>query len=160
LFTRNPCLATQLGWAKTLQEPPAFYANTGNPGPAHPKHWPLGQTLPRRCSAREPNSIGCSYDYGWNGANDSFEKAMDGAQQWNGYDRATARRRVANVDWWLDVEMLNSWQTLSSKYGATRASQARDTAALLGAVRALWARGVQQVGIYSTKYQWGLITGG
>src|SRR5690242_4160133 len=95
LFTRNPCLATQLGWAKTLREPPSFYANTGNPGPAHMTHWPIGQTSPQSCSAQDPNSLGCSYDYGFNGAIDSFQKAMDGAQQWNGYDRATARRRVA-----------------------------------------------------------------
>jgi hypothetical protein len=34
-FTRNPCLAAQLRWARrTSAGRPAFYANTGNPGPA------------------------------------------------------------------------------------------------------------------------------
>jgi hypothetical protein len=159
-FTRNPCLASQLGWAKSLSEPPAFYANTGNPGPAYSHHWPIGQSTPRVCSARDPNSTGCSYDYGWNAAQDSFAKAMAGAQKLHHYDRATAHARVANVDWWLDVELLNSWQTLEAAYGPTRASQLRDTLALAGAVRALWNAGVGRVGFYSTSYQWAAITGG
>jgi hypothetical protein len=74
---------------------------------------------------------------------------MDGAQKWNGYDRATAQRRVANVDWWLDVEILNSWQ-----------APQQNTAALSGAAQALWSMGVDRVGIYSTRYQWDVITGG
>lgn len=159
-FTSNPCLAGQLGWAKSLPEPPAFYANTGNPGPAYSTHWPIGQWSPRVCSAAEPNSLGCSYDYGWNSAQDSFAKAMDGAQALHHYDRVTARQRVANVRWWLDVEILNSWQTLEKGYGPSRAYQLRDATALLGAVNALWSAGVQHVGIYSTRYQWALITGG
>jgi hypothetical protein len=63
--------------------------------------------------------------------------------------RDNARHRAANVDWWLDVEILNSWQ---------RPEQ--DTATLLGSVQALWHLGVDRVGIYSTRYQWNLITGG
>src|SRR5438270_12738670 len=43
-FTVNPCLLEQLRWSKRLAEPPAFYANTGNPGPSRAKHWPIGQT--------------------------------------------------------------------------------------------------------------------
>jgi hypothetical protein len=159
-FTSNPCMWEQLGWSKKLVEPPAFYANTGNPGPWRSKKWPTGQQSPRECSASNPNSLGCSFDYGWNAAKDSFRRAMDGAQKWNGYDRATAQRRVANVDWWLDVETMNSWQTLMDEFGPGRESQERDTQALIGAVRALWDEGVERVGIYSTAYQWRLITGG
>ena len=164
-FTSNPCLWEQLGWSKSLVEPPAFYANTGNPGPWLSKNWPTGQQTPRVCSASNPNSLNCSFDYGWNAAKDSFRRAMNHAMKWNGYDRATAFERVGNVDWWLDVETMNSWQTLMDEshgpgFGPTRASQERDTMALVGAVRALWNSGVERVGIYSTSYQWRLITGG
>src|SRR4051812_33285295 len=48
-FTSNPCLSEQLGWSKSLVDPPAFYANTGNPGPTRAKKWPLGQQSPRVC---------------------------------------------------------------------------------------------------------------
>jgi hypothetical protein len=157
-FTRNPCLARQLAWAKKLQMAPAFYANTGNPGPRRAKHWPLGQTSPQLCSAADPNSIGCSYDYGWNAAWQSYATAVDAAQHLHHVDRVNARQRVANVDWWLDVETMNSWQALDGL--PTRAAQRRDVATIAGGVDALRAAGIEQVGIYSTAFQWGQITGG
>jgi hypothetical protein len=157
VFTKNPCLVQQLKWAKTLADSPAFYANTGNPGPNRSKHWPIGQTSPRVCSASNPNSIGCSYDYGWNGARDSYSIAVDAAQKLHDVSRDNARQRVANVDWWLDVETMNSWQTLD--HGASALNGQRDAATIAGAVNALWAAGVQRVGIYSTSYQWTAITG-
>lgn len=157
-FTKNRCLTRQLRWAKRLAGPPAFYANTGNPGPKNSAHWPLGQTWPRECSRSEPNSVGCSYDYGWNAAKQSFSVATDAAQQLHGVSRANARQRVANVDWWLDVEILNSWQTVHTV--PTRAKQQNDVATLAGAVNALWDLHVGRVGIYSTSYQWSAITGG
>ncbi len=157
-FTKNSCLVKQLRWAKRLAEPPAFYANTGNPGPKLSRHWPLGQTWPRECSASDPNSVGCSYDYGWNAAKHSFTVATDAAQQLHDVTRANVRQRVANVDWWLDVEILNSWQTLRTT--PTRSAQNNDIATLAGAVNALWDQGVDRVGIYSTSYQWNAITGG
>lgn len=157
-FTVNPCLVEQLRWSKRLAEPPAFYANTGNPGPWHSKHWPIGQTSPRVCRASNPDSVDCSFDYGWNSARHSFEVATDAAQKLHHVSRANARRRVANVDWWLDVETMNSWQTLVGE--PTRAQGERDTAAIAGEVQALWNEGVDRVGIYSTTYQWDAITGG
>jgi hypothetical protein len=157
LFTANPCLVDQLRWAKGLAGAPAFYANTGNPGPDRSSRWPVGQSWPRSCFASDPNSIACSYDYGWNGAMDSYGIAVDAAQTLHKVSRDNARARVANVDWWLDVEILNSWQTLDGD--ATVLNGRRDTAAILGAVDALRSVGVRQVGIYSTSYQWVAITG-
>jgi hypothetical protein len=157
-FTRNPCLVAQLRWAKRLSQPPAFYANTGNPGPELSRHWPIGQRVPHVCGASDSNSLGCSYDYGWNAAQHSFAIAARAAQRLHHVSADEARQRAANVDWWLDVEISNSWQTLL--YGHTRAAQLRDSAALGGAVNALWGIGVQRVGIYSTRYQWTQITGG
>ncbi len=157
-FTVNPCLVEQLRWSKRLAEPPAFYANTGNPGPWRTQHWPIGQTWPRVCSDSNPNSIGCSYDYGWNSARQSFAVATEAARKLHHVSHANAHQRVANVDWWLDVETMNSWQTLDGEL--TRAKGERDTATIAGEVQALWNEGVQQVGIYSTTYQWDAITGG
>lgn len=51
--------------------------------------------------------------------------------------------------WWLDVETANSW---SADLGA-------NTASIAGAIAFLRAQGVV-VGIYSTNYQWAIITGG
>ncbi len=157
-YTRNPCLTAQLRWAKRMAGAPAFYANTGNPGPHRSKFWPIGQRYPRTCSAPNPNGVGCSFDYGWNAARHSFSIAVDAAQELHHVSRANARQRVANVDWWLDVEILNSWQTLD---GFPRTSaQHNDIATIGGAVNALWDLGVGQVGIYSTRFQWSKITGG
>ena len=57
--------------------------------------------------------------------------------------------------WWLDVETANSWETGTS-------GLANNVADLQGMVAALQAGGVPPggVGIYSTTYQWGQITGG
>jgi hypothetical protein len=159
-FTANPCLAEQLAWGKKLSMPVSFYANTGNPGPALSSRWPIGQMSPRECDAGNPNSTACSYNYGWNAAKDSVNTAVRASMAVNGVDEKNARRRVANVTWWLDVEILNSWQTLSKEYGPTEQSKMNDTATLAGAVNALWDAGIDVVGIYSTQYQWNAITGG
>jgi hypothetical protein len=68
-----------------------------------------------------------------------------------------AASRVANVDWWLDVEITNTWQTLIGR--PTRRAQMRDALALLGARDALLNLGVRRVGVYSTRYQWTTIVG-
>jgi hypothetical protein len=161
VFNANPCLEAQLVWARnTAYGSPVFYANTGNPGPAYSPFWPIGQTSPRVCDAGAPNSSNCSFDYGWNGAKDSFANAVRAIANVDGVDEATAQQRAAQAKWWLDVEILNSWQTLEAAYGPSWASKWKDVYALTGAVRALWDAGVTVVGIYSTQYQWNAITGG
>ena len=160
-FKANPCLDEQLAWAQgAANGTPAFYANTGNPGPAYSAYWPIGQTSPRECSASAPNSAACSFDYGWNAAKNSFDNAVRAHEKVNDLDADSAAERAAGASWWLDVEILNSWQTLEPVYGPTSASKWNDVYALAGAVRALWDAGVNFVGIYSTEYQWEAITGG
>ena len=139
---------------------PAFYANTGNPGPAYSPFWPIGQTSPRVCDAGAPNSSNCSFDYGWNGAKDSFANAVRAIAHVDGVVRGHRAATRREAKWWLDVEILNSWQTLEAAYGPSSASKWNDVYALTGAVRALWDAGVAVVGIYSTQYQWNAITGG
>ena len=145
-FSTNPCLAMEVSWAQAAaNHAPALYANTANPGPAYSSHWPTGQTSPQVCDASDDNSPGCSYDYGWNSAQNAF---------------ASAGSAAGTAPWWLDVETANSWQTLESAYGQTATSKANDVAAIDGAIAYLRANGVGQVGLYSTSYQWTQITGG
>ena len=148
VYSANPCLATEYAWAAqaTTTYAPAFYANTGNPGPAYSSHWPTGQQLPQVCDGT--NSEACSYDYGYNAAQDSFARA------------AAVTATASSRTWWLDVETGNSWQTLESAYGQNATAQANDRASIAGAVAALHDAGVSTVGVYSTSYQWGQITGG
>jgi hypothetical protein len=157
-FTTNRCLVPELAWAKRLASAPAFYTNTGNPGPARTEHWPIGQTSPKVCSAADPNSLACSFEYGWNAGRQAFGVAADAARRLHHVDADAARHRAANVEWWLDVETMNSWLTITG--APTRAAEQRDTAALVGQFDALLFAGVTQIGIYSTPYQWGVITGG
>jgi hypothetical protein len=146
-YSSNPCVASEWAWASAGRTyAPAFYANTADPGPAYSSHWPAAQQTPMVCDGS--NSTGCSYDYGWNAAKDSFARATGAAAD------------AATYQWWLDVETGNSWQTLESAYGQTATSQANDRAALAGAVAALHDSGVATVGVYSTAYQWQQITGG
>jgi hypothetical protein len=146
-FSQNPCLATEWAWAtRATTYAPAFYLNTANPGPAYSSHWPVVQSSPQVCNGE--NSVSCSYDYGWNYATDALNRAL------------TVTPSAAAVQWWLDVETGNSWQTLESAYGQTATSRANDRASIAGAVDALKAAGVVTVGIYSTSYQWTQITGG
>ena len=163
VYLPNPCLGTQdgpseLAWAGATGNA-QFYANTGNPGPNHSSYWDIAgwNNYPQTCTADDPNSTGCSYDYGWYAAQDSFSNAVSAEFQVHpGADAVTA---AAGAPWWLDVETGNSWQVQYTEYPLP-AAYANDTAALAGAVSYLRARGVAKVGFYSTRYQWGQITGG
>jgi hypothetical protein len=146
-FAVNPCLAQEIAWAGA----PAYYANTANPGPKKSTHWPKGQTSPKVCESSSPNSKGCSIDYGWNAAKDSYARAAVGAS-------SAGAAPVSTATWWLDVENGNSWQSLDRS--ATPKHYALDTAVLKGMRKYLRAKGVGLVGVYSTAHQWQEITGG
>jgi hypothetical protein len=161
LYSANTCLTTELGWAqRAANGAPGFYANTADPGPAYSSHWPTGQTSPQLCDAAANNSTACSFDYGWNGASDSFAVAVAAEQQLNGTSSQNATATAARLAWWLDIETANSWQTLESAYGQTPTSKANDVASVDGAIAYLTSVGVSNVGLYSTSYQWTQITGG
>jgi hypothetical protein len=140
-WTTNPCLAYEYSWATGRSSPPAFYINTGNPGTLS-THWATLQA-PKACadptSTASVNDTGCAYDYGWNAAQDAFSQA---SQQ-------TSPSAAAAAAWWLDVETANSWD-------GTPAANYSD---IQGAIEYLQGQHVQ-VGVYSTRYQWGQITGG
>ncbi|MHB8451537.1 MAG: hypothetical protein ACYDAQ_13995 [Mycobacteriales bacterium] len=162
VYSPNPCLGTgdgssELGWAQAAAGPPAFYANTADPGPAYSTMWPIGQTSPQSCATAAPNSPACSYDYGYNAAQNSFADATTAESQ---LGAATPAAAAAGAPWWLDVENANSWESLEPLYGASATYEGNDSQALAGEVAYLTAQGVTQVGVYSTSTQWQEITGG
>jgi hypothetical protein len=142
----NPCLASQLAWAKTAKSPAAtaqprvaLYVNTANPA-RQGSWWPMLNTYN---GVKVTNPYGncalgslkaCSYMYGW-------AKASDDAK----------RRGVSNPQsylWWLDVETENTWQE----------DKAANVAVLEG-MAAYFKKIGARVGLYSTAYQWGEIAG-
>lgn len=151
VYSPNPCLGagddpSQLAWAG---RDAILYANTGNPGPELSRYWPLGQTFPRVCSADDPDTADCAYDYGWNAAADSYANAVAAYVSLGWADAEATRTPVAN-HWWLDVETANSW----------RDDATLNVAALQGAVDFLESMEVASVGFYSAPHMWQEITGG
>jgi hypothetical protein len=135
-WSANPCLGAEYQWARTMSSPASLYLNTANPGPAS-KYW--NRSGPGACE--DPTSYsdtGCSYNYGWNAAADAFAVASS----------ATSGASRTNF-WWLDVETINSWE----------GSHEANVATIEGYIDYLSGKGVSGVGIYSTAYQWALITG-
>ena len=142
VFSPNPCLTSEVTWARATSL--ALYANTANPGPALSSHWPTGQLLPQACSAANPDTATCAYDYGYNAAADSYADAV------TAFAALGLAASPAGVPWWLDVETSNSW----------RSDVSLNVAALSGAVYYLGSVAhVASIGFYSTGYQWGVITG-
>jgi hypothetical protein len=136
-YGQNPCLAEQYAWALRAPVAPAFYMNTGNPGTGTTRTDWYRQDGPEACS--EANEPGCAYNYGWFAAEAAFEFA---ASQSN-------LAAATNADWWLDVETANSWSS----------DAALNVVDIQGSIDFLTSK-VTTVGIYSTGYQWGQITGG
>ena len=154
LFTANPCLGTgdgpsELGWAGMNA---GFYANTGDPGPALSSHWPNGQASPQPCNTTAnpgADTVQCHYDYGWNGAADSYGDAVTAYVELGWAGLGATRTPVAN-QWWLDVETANSW-TSTPSYNVD---------ALQGAADYLASVGAASVGFYAGSSAWQTITGG
>jgi hypothetical protein len=132
-WSSNPCLPQQVGWAGP--NPWQLYVNTADRGPESP-YWPAAGT--GYCTSGGFDA-GCAYEYGRSGATDAMTRAVGALGE-------AARART----WWLDVEIGNSWNGTGSV----------NTAALQGFADALRQAGVPEVGVYSTGYQWGEITGG
>src|SRR3954463_9816892 len=155
LSTRgNSCLAAQLTWAwgssgaVPAQPRAQVYLNTANPGELRSQvtTWPkTGLTPYGSCDGT--NSAACSWQYGWERAQNSVDAFLTPAAR-----GAFVDSRPASYTWWLDVETMNTWQS-----GSTDAL-ARNRATLEGMTAFLTSRG-GRVGIYSTNQQWAQIAG-
>ena len=144
----NPCFGKQVTWAAassgaTSQPVVQLYVNTANPGAVTPRvaSWPAsGANDHGSCTGG--NDQACAYEYGKARATEDLLHV--GGQ---GLD-------PADHVWWLDVETGNSWDT------GTTHGELRNVAVLEGMADTLRAAGVGGLGLYSTAYQWGEITGG
>ena len=159
--TANSCLADQLVWASKAkagsnQSKKQLYVNTANPGEVISQitTWPTSAydaagNLPQNpygntCAGE--NDLACSWLYGWN-RSIYTEQVFKTA--------ANSKSLSANTNeytWWLDVETMNTWQSGSAE------ALARNAAAIEGFGAYYQSKGAQ-IGLYSTAYQWGVITG-
>ena len=155
LSTRaNPCLAAQLTWAwgasgAVLTQPRAqVYLNTANPGQvlSQVTTWPKSGLTPYG-SCDGTNTTACSWQYGWQRAENSLTAFFTPAAQ-----EAWVDSQPSSYMWWLDVETMNTWQS-----GSTDAL-ARNRATLEGMTTYLTSQG-GRVGVYSTGQQWAQIVG-
>jgi hypothetical protein len=155
LSTRsNPCLAAQLTWAwgssgaVPAQPQAQLYLNTANPGEVRSQvtTWPKAGTTPYG-SCTGDNSAACSWQYGWERAQNSIDTFFTPAAR-----TARVDSRVSSYTWWLDVETMNTWQSGSAD------ALARNRATLEGMTAYLLAGG-GHVGIYSTGQQFAQIVG-
>ncbi len=134
-FEDNPCLASEYQWA-SRSGPPGLYMNTANPGPGSQVVDWYRQGSPN-AGCGPGNDRACGYDFGYAAAQHAYRFANARVPAGPGHT------------WWLDVETGNSW---SADLGV-------NLAVIVGSIDYLAANGVN-VGIYSTRYQWGRITGG
>jgi hypothetical protein len=154
VYSANPCLgngsgASELAWAEKYEPTPVLYANTADPDPTASSHWPTGQTSPQVCDQLQLNSSSCSYDYGWNAAADSYQDAVNAYVSLGQLPAGSTKTSQPN-EWWLDVEIANSWQQ----------STANNIAELQGEAAYLQSQGVTAIGIYANASDWQTITGG
>jgi hypothetical protein len=141
-FSANPCLGGEYAWASSRPYTAGLYINTGNPETAS-SNWPGRAGVgPRPCSTAnlsDPSNVDCAYNYGWNAATDALNVASTNIG-------AAAR----SLPWWLDVELGNSWN----------GTLAANSSTIQGYIDYQSSQSTGTVGIYSTGYQWGQITGG
>lgn len=129
-FTTNDCFEPQYVWAAQVQVNPAVYINLDFPKAGRPE---AANGPYGRCAETDGWCRG--YNWGWALAHDSVNRAM--------YFGVSPER------YWLDVEMANHWSDLARDNGQV----AR------GAIDYFIAHNIP-VGLYGTRYQWNLITGG
>ena len=141
-FSANPCLPNEYTWASGRPYEAGLYMNTGNPETAS-SNWPGRAGVgPRTCTTTnlaDPSNVDCAYNYGWNAATDALRVAT-----------ANVGTAARTLPWWLDVEVGNSWNGTAAANSST----------VQGYIDYVRSQATGAVGIYSTGYQWGQITGG
>lgn len=108
----------------------SLYVNTAYPGQPYGVKY---KDFPKSCSELDFNCL--AYNYGYNAAKYSMDYATS--------------LGIKNSTYWLDVETMNSWteDTLQNQ------------ASLQGQIDYIRSQNVSTIGVYSTTFQWMLITG-
>lgn len=138
-FTTNPCLASEARWAGSQRQ---VYLNINSPTATDgtDSSGPAGT-----CVASDDACL--AYNYGYNTAIQSLSTA--------------ASQGAAAPVVWLDVETVgrcsNAFPTSGQGYWSC--DQRLNAETIQGALDAIRSRGYAG-GVYSTSYQWGVITGG
>lgn len=159
----NPCLSDQLVWASSAsgaanQDKVQLYVNTANPGEVIEQYnvttWPENNVDGTGFATTNPFGtctgsvdVACSWQYGWNRAQEANTDRFVPAAAVAGVSQT-----ASNYVWWLDVETENSWQTEGPN------AQEQNVATLEG-MKAYFELVGADVGLYSTAYQWSVITG-
>jgi hypothetical protein len=144
-----PLVGPDISWpqcGRAYPAPSAFSVlgvNDGRPYTANPcliseYQWARSGVVEFYMNTANPGvGRGDAYNYGFGAARDAYTYATSHVSAGPGHL------------WWLDVETGNSWAP----------DQGANTAVIAGSIAFFRANGVR-VGIYSTRYQWGIITGG
>lgn len=151
VYSANPCLSAEYGWAHSGTAAVSFYANTADPGPTS-SHWPVGQTANgHTCPAQKKYRIGttayneCSYLYGWFAAANSLADA----------EAATSTSTATAAQWWLDIESANSW----TRNDTANIDDIQGGLDYLSQNTTNLGSGQGYVGIYTNSSSWSSITG-
>lgn len=167
----NACLGAQWTYATTQtvggtsQARAQTYLNTGDPGntvadwpnPRQPGNYPSTTSPYGACDWDSTGTVGansnaCAYLYGYDMVAGMTYSGGTVKGDLQAFTDAT-KQQLGAQPVWLDVETANSWQS-------GIAGQAMNVAALQGMVDAIRAAAPSStIGIYSTSYQWGQITG-
>ena len=127
--TGNDCYQAEAAWAGSNISAYIFMNELPSPAPPESLTGPKGN-----CSSGDVACESYNFGYYW-------------ASHWVSWSRAQG---VSPTLWWLDVESPSTWW-------ANQPTSSND-AVISGAMQGLRSSGVL-AGIYSTAYQWGLITG-
>ncbi len=130
----NPELATQWAWAAGLADAPQLYVVPANV--VGGVYWNKGG--PKPCTGAR--TVGCSYDYGY-----------VGAQQAVAWARAGGLARGRKVVWWIDVEDNSTWDNSHPLLNAAVIRGVRDALLHSGSASA--------VGIYTIGAAWRPLVG-
>lgn len=126
-FTPNNCISAE---ASLFKANPSLYVNTGYPGKAYALAF---QNYPNRCSIKDNACL--AYNFGYNAGKYATNYALTSGV-------------VAN-NWWLDVEIINSWTT----------NRQLNTDALEGQVAAIEISAKPNlIGFYTYPTEWRTIT--
>lgn len=130
----NPELATQWAWADRLAGAPQLYLVPANV--VGGVYWHKGG--PQACTGAR--TVGCSYDYGF-----------VGAQQAVAWARAGGLQRGRKVAWWIDVEDNSTWDNAHPVLNAAVIRGVRDALLRSGSA--------SSVGIYTIGADWRPLVG-